>query len=183
MSLHLLPGFKQSPSNCGPVCLQMILEYYGASVSEAELAIAAKTTLERGTYDHDLLDAAKQYGLDGEWKDNATIDDLRAAVDAHVPSIVTWFSTNEVHYSIVIGADEENILLQDPDNGDRESFTHAEFMAVWFSFVGSNYRDDRTYTYPHDSSVFHVRRMLALKNKDVKKKRIPVPRALRRTGS
>lgn len=166
----------------------MILEYYGTRVSEEELAIAAKTTLERGTYDHDLLDAAKQYGLEGEWKDDATIEDLRAAVDRHIPVIVSWFSTNEVHYSIVVGADEENILLQDPDNGDRESFTHAEFMAVWFSFVGSNYRDDRTYTYPRDPSIFQVRRMLALTpvehaKKAGKKKGIRIPHMVRKARS
>jgi ABC-type bacteriocin/lantibiotic exporter with double-glycine peptidase domain len=136
MSLHLIPGFKQSPSFCGPACLKMILHYYGTEASEEEIGALAKTTLEDGTTNENLLLTAQHYGLDGAWKREGSINDLRAYVEKNTPVIVEWFSTNEVHFSIVVGADEDQIVLLDPEHGERESFSHVEFMSVWFSFSG-----------------------------------------------
>lgn len=137
MSLHLIPGFKQSPSYCGPACLKMILHYHGKEMTEEEIGIVAKTTREDGTTNENLLLAAQYYGLDGAWKQEGTIADLRAYAEKDIPVIVEWFSTNEVHYSIVVGADEDQVVLLDPEKGERESFTPFEFMSVWFSFSGA----------------------------------------------
>ncbi len=114
----------------------MILHYYGIDASEEDIGRVAKTTVEHGTTNDNLLIAARSYGLDGVWHKEATLADLCTHVAQNIPVIVEWFSTNQVHYSIVVGADEDQIVLLNPEHGEQESFTHEEFMSVWFSFSG-----------------------------------------------
>jgi ABC-type bacteriocin/lantibiotic exporter with double-glycine peptidase domain len=156
MPLHLIPGFKQSPSFCGPACLKMILHYYGTEASEEEIGAIAKTTFADGTTNENLLLTAQHYGLDGTWQQEGSLAGLRAYIEKNTPVIVEWFSTNEAHYSIVVGADEDQIVLLDPEHGERASFSHIEFMAVWFSFSGP---------YIQDTSGVRLRWMLPLTKK------------------
>lgn len=117
----------------------MVLSYYGINdISEEAIGIIAKTVphYSGGTTNENLLLAAKHYGLTGEWQTEKSLDDLRAYVEKNIPVIVEWFSVNEVHYAIVVGADEDQIILLDPENGEQESFSHEQFMSIWFSFSG-----------------------------------------------
>lgn len=142
MSLHLIPGFKQSPLHCGPACLKMILHYYGREVSEEEIAEIAKPTFECGTSTENLLLAAEAFGLAGEWHKGGTLEDLRAYTEKDIPVIVEWFSCDaspdpgEPHYSIIIGVSDTQIFILDPEDGQRYEMSHAKFMSVWFSFSG-----------------------------------------------
>ncbi len=142
MSLHFIPGFVQSPLYCGPACLKMILYYYGTEVSEDELGRVAKTTLEHGTTNENLLLAAQAYGLDGRWHEFGTLEELRGYTEKDIPIIVEWFSSGEgpepgePHFSIVIGVDETHVILLDPEDGKRYEFSQIKFMSVWFSFSG-----------------------------------------------
>lgn len=51
-----------------------------------------------------------------------------------MPVIVNWFSTNEGHYSVVVGVDDARVVLADPETGKRRSFDHETLMRVWFDF-------------------------------------------------
>lgn len=142
MSLHLIPGFVQSPSYCGPACLKMVLHYYGTEVSEDELGRVAKTTLEHGTTNENLLLAAQTYGLSGVWHEFGTLEELREYTEKNIPVIVEWFSSDEspdpgeTHFSIIIGVDDTRVILLDPEDGKRYELSYAKFMSVWFSFSG-----------------------------------------------
>lgn len=142
MSLHLIPGFKQSPFYCGPACLKMILHYYGREVSEEEIAQVAKPTFESGTSVENLLLAAEAFGLVGEWHEEGTIEELRTYAEKDIPVIVEWFSSGEgpepgePHYSIIVGVSDTHIFILDPEDGQRYEMSHLKFMSVWFSFSG-----------------------------------------------
>jgi ABC-type bacteriocin/lantibiotic exporter with double-glycine peptidase domain len=113
----------------------MVFGYYGTIVSEEELGRAAGTKIKFGTPPECLLRVANAYGFEGKWKKNATVCDLRAWFDKGVPVIVNWFSTDEGHYSPVIGVDDTHVTIMDPDTGKRRSFHHETFMRVWFDFT------------------------------------------------
>lgn len=159
MPLHLIPGFKQSPSFCGPASLQMILHHYGIEATEEDIGRVAKTTIEHGTTNENLLIAAQHYGLDGAWQHNGTVDMIRSFVEQDIPVIVEWFSSDEspdpgeVHYSIIVGVSDTHVFLLDPEDGEKHEISHIKFMSVWFSFSGP---------YPNDPTDVRIRWFLPL---------------------
>jgi len=112
----------------------MVLAHYAIHASEAEIRMHAQTTLEYGTAPEHLASAAERYGLVGEWERNATIEGLRGALENRIPVIVNWFSTDEGHYSVVVGVDETSVTLLDPEIGAHRTFDHETFMRAWFDF-------------------------------------------------
>jgi len=44
-----LKPFRETPGLCGPASLKMILDYYGVSVSEEDLAKVCGASKEKGT--------------------------------------------------------------------------------------------------------------------------------------
>lgn len=58
-----LKPFRQTPGYCGPASLKMVLDYYGFSMGEKELAELSDMTLEKGTSAEDLAKAAKRLGF------------------------------------------------------------------------------------------------------------------------
>ncbi|MGV8171126.1 MAG: cysteine peptidase family C39 domain-containing protein [Candidatus Woesearchaeota archaeon] len=126
--------FRQSPNYCGPACLKMVLEYYGIHKSEKELVKLTKCTKSRGTNAENIILAAKKSGLSGSIKDYSTFNDIISLLKKDIPVIVDWFSHDEGHYSVVVGLDENNIYLQDPELGHIRALTRKNFMTVWFDF-------------------------------------------------
>lgn len=54
-----VPHYYQSTSYwCGPACLQMLFDYYGENVSQAEIAKVANSNSSYGVYNSDLVRAA-----------------------------------------------------------------------------------------------------------------------------
>ena len=63
-----------------------------------------------------------------------------------IPVIVNWISRGRVdypesetpdgHYSVVVGLDQNNIYLQDPELGHLRTLSRYDFMWVWFDFAG-----------------------------------------------
>ncbi len=147
-------SYKQSPSFCGPACLKMVLEYYGIKKSEAELAKSAKTSLKFGTSAKNVLNVGKRLGLKGFIKDYADINGLKEFVlKKKVPVIVNWFSQDEGHYSVVVGIDEKNIHLMDPEFGKRRTMDLVTFKRVWFDFHPA---------FLHSQKDLVIRRMIVL---------------------
>src|SRR5262249_33582675 len=142
---HLeIPSFRQRPSFCGPASLKLVLSYFGIEKSERELGKLSGCTLTEGTPVNGLLRAARACGLRAYKKDLADFDDIRRLVnEERVPVIVDWFSTDEGHYSVVVGIDDENIHLQDPELGHKRSLRLETFRRVWFDFNGPYPRTPR----------------------------------------
>lgn len=131
---------------CGPASLKMVLAYYGVEKTEKELAQLCGTDPNLGTTDESIKRAAESLGLKVEIHNNSTFNDIQQWLDKKVPVIVNWFTRGRIdyddsevpdgHLSVVVGLDDENIYLQDPEIGALRKIARDDFMKVWFDFTG-----------------------------------------------
>ncbi len=132
-------------SMCGPASLKMVLDYYGVEKSEEELAKLCNTDPKLGTSAEQIKQVAENLGFTVEINNNSTLNDIEQWIDKKVPVIVNWFTRGRVdysesevpdgHLSVVVGLDEENIYLQDPEIGKLRTIFRDDFMRVWFDFT------------------------------------------------
>ncbi|MBI4138842.1 C39 family peptidase [Candidatus Uhrbacteria bacterium] len=144
MAITLNP-FRQSPGYCGPASLKILLEYYGKSFSEDELARICGSTQEKGTDHAELVAALETLGEKPVAKERATIEDVRSYIRKGTPVIVGWWSTDEDHYSVVYDMRDETISLMDPEvEGGSVVMPITDFEKVWHDFDGAqNIRVER----------------------------------------
>jgi len=150
--------FDQSRGYCGPASLKMVMKYFGDERTEEEIAKIAGATHQDGAPGENLVAAALALGYDAWLEDDATIEDLiRYVVEDELPVIVDWFSTNDGHYSVVVGIDEEKqeIKLQDPEIRRLRTMPLDEFENVWFDFDSEQ----------PEKGTFVVRRLIVMRPK------------------
>lgn len=129
--------FKQTADFCGPASLKMVLDYFGIQKSEKELVKLSGATKSGGVEGEGLLKATKKLGFRGFIKDFSEISDIKKYVlEKKIPVIVDWFSDDEGHYSVVVGIDNKNIYLQDPEFSKTRVLKLQTFKRVWFDFPG-----------------------------------------------
>lgn len=131
---------------CGPASLKMVLEYFGESYTEKEIAKRCHRDPDLGTSDSDLAKAAQAYGFEAIIKNNASFVDIERWLKKGVPVIVNWFTRGrsdygdsdvpDGHYSVVVGLNGKNIYLQDPEIGKIRKINRDDFLGVWFDFTG-----------------------------------------------
>lgn len=155
MKLIPIKSFQETLGGgyCGPASLKMVLEYFGESRSEEEIAQRCRRDSELGTNDAALAKAARSYGFDVVIKNNSNFTNLKQWLKKGVPVIVNWFTRgrsdygdSEVpdgHYSVVVGLDEKNIYLQDPEIGALRKIEREDFLRVWFDFTGRYIRPNQ----------------------------------------
>ena len=129
---------------CGPASLKIVLDYYGIQKSEKEIAERCGRDSELGTNDISIKRVAKSYGFNVEIKNKANFADIQEWLNKEVPVIVNWFTrgrkdynNSEVpdgHYSVVVGLNNKNIYLQDPEIGAMRTIKKDDFLRVWFDF-------------------------------------------------
>jgi len=149
MDTNLLPvkPFQETlhGSFCGPAVIKMVLDFYGIEKSEAEVAILSNKDDDLGISDEDIKRTLEGEGLKVEIKNFASFDDIQIALDKKAPVIVNWMTRGRAdydeddladgHYSVVVGLDEENIYLQDPEVGRLRKLLKEDFIRVWFDFT------------------------------------------------
>ena len=106
-----LKPFRETPGLCGPASLKMVMDYYGVSVSEAEIAKVAAATKAKGTSITGLIKAAKHIGFETFLKKNSSLKDLEYFVNKKIPVIVDWFAEDDGHYSVVVDIDKKNVEI------------------------------------------------------------------------
>lgn len=129
---------------CGPASLKIVLAYYGVEKDEEEIAVKCGCDAELGTNDEALKKVAESYGFKVTVQNEASFDDIQHWLDKKVPVIVNWFTRGrsdyddsvvaDGHYSVVVGLDENNICIQDPEIGKMRTLGRDDFMRVWFDF-------------------------------------------------
>ena len=137
MKLLKLKSFRQSPGLCGPASLKMVLEYYGIEKSEKELTRMCRATANSGVEAKPIVEVAKKLGLKAIIKDNSNLNDLKKLLAKKIPVIVDWFSTDDGHYSVVVGLDKKYIYLEDPELGRLNKIKREIFYRTWFDFTGN----------------------------------------------
>ncbi|MFH1078224.1 MAG: cysteine peptidase family C39 domain-containing protein [Patescibacteria group bacterium] len=139
MTITLNP-FRQSTGLCGPASLKILLDYYGKTYTEEELAKLCDATADRGTDHVNMVEAVRKLGNEAVAKENATFDDIREAVRMNIPVVVGWYSTfgdPDDHFSVVFAIDDTTISMMDPER-DEGSITMPveEFEKAWYDFDG-----------------------------------------------
>jgi len=133
---------------CGPASLKMVLNYFGLEKGEEEVAERCGRDVKLGTNDAALKKAAEEYGFHVEIQNEASFADIQAWLNKKVPVIVNWFTRGRAdyddshvpdgHYSVVVGLDDKNIYLQDPEIGNLRTISRDDFLRVWFDFSGDH---------------------------------------------
>lgn len=126
--------FRQSPGFCGPASLKMVADFYGMKKSEKTIGKLCHCTTKHGTTGPNLVRGARALGFSAQLVRHANFDDIRRFLKLGIPPIVDWFSTDDGHYSPVVGLDAQQIFLQDPELKRVRVMDRATFMRVWFDF-------------------------------------------------
>lgn len=129
-------GLYLQPENylCGPFSIRNLESYLGRPVSSTEeLVRIAGTTKEEGTENEGIRAMLTTRGFSiNEEKENASLKDLEAHLDAGRPLIVNYFNiVNGVgHYSLITEHDAEHVYLRDSALGFVR-FTKKSFGRYW----------------------------------------------------
>lgn len=143
-----VPDVRQSTNySCGSAAFQAVLNYWGGEdLREGVLTGKLNTTPQSGTSPDDIVRVAHEIGLEAEIKENLTLGDLEASIEADVPVIVPaqawrggstpWADDWEAgHYMVVIGLDEKNVYLEDPSMlGSKGYIPRQEFLERWHDY-------------------------------------------------
>lgn len=117
---------QKDPSECGPICLQMIAQYYGKTVDLVHLKDAANWTPNVGTSFLGLKKAAESIGLKSI---GAPMNYERLADDIPLPAIAHW---KDNHFVVVYQINAEQVWIADPDpTVGKTVLSKADFCAGW----------------------------------------------------
>jgi predicted double-glycine peptidase len=132
-----VPVVDQSPGLCGPSALKAVLAYWGIDTTEQKLAELAEVDPEVGATEIQLIKAAEALGFRTLHKFEATLDDLRQAIDLwKIPVLVDWFSVYDTHWSVVCAINEEYVYLMDPEKVMMRAVPIERWVKVWFTYPG-----------------------------------------------
>lgn len=106
--------------DCGAVCLQMLMRFYGCLVSIHELRERCFTN-ESGSSLYSISEAAESYGL----KSTGYQCDLNSFLnDAPLPALAHW---QQNHFVVVYKKNKKAVWVADPALG-KIKYSHSEFL-------------------------------------------------------
>jgi hypothetical protein len=145
--------YQEKTYYCGPACLEMVFDYYGEDVSQAEIAEVARTIGEPiySTFTDELRRATHFSNLSTSMGDelpdinitgytlrslgyaafetcSLSLEDLKHFIDEGKPLILLmWYSERHVygHYRVLIGYNATHFFLHDPWNKPQWGGTHG----------------------------------------------------------
>lgn len=132
--LLAVPFYKQDTTyTCGPVSLQMVLEFFGRRHSEKELSQLAKTE-HLGTAHGEMVRAVTALGLYCYVNSDAALEEVKYFLNLGQPVIVNFIepSSDEGHYAVAVGYDKRHLILHDPWNGPYFRLSFADFVRRWY---------------------------------------------------
>ncbi len=130
----VLNPFRQTPGLCGAASLKIILETFGISKTETELATMSGATPEMGVPATGIVAACSSLGFKATIIDHAELSDIEQNLQNKKPLMVQWWLHDDGHWSPVTRIDSENIYLQDPNLGSVRALTRETFYRNWFDF-------------------------------------------------
>lgn len=138
--LNLYYYKQRQDYTCGPVCLQMVFRYFGKFILRKKLIYLCRTTKKYGTSHAALIGAVKSLGFFTYIHKNCNLKHLQHYINLNLPIIINYIepSDNFGHYSVVIGFDKEDIILNDPWNGYKFRIDKDFFIKRWHNTHGSN---------------------------------------------
>jgi len=134
--------FKQElKASCVAAAARMVLDYHGIiGVSEAELRRILKTK-PKGTHliNFLFLKDEKRWNLDVELSQSTSAELFTTISTLQIPAIVfvdtayfPHWDESAAHVVLVVGYDEENVIINDPVTDEKEiSIPATKFFTAW----------------------------------------------------
>lgn len=139
--LYLPDVLQFSDYDCGSMCVQGILAYYGQDINEVKLLRKLKTKKSTGTGSNHIVEFFRNRDYKVE-SGVMSIEKLKNFINKKIPVIVlaqAWktedvdYSRSEAygHYMIAIGYDDKNIYFEDPAIFGKGFIPVNEFKKRW----------------------------------------------------
>lgn len=132
-----VPEGRLVSSCCGPASLRIAAENLGIPVNEREL-VNKLYDPEWGTDGEKMLEGVAMLGLQGAWVKDKDLSNLARMVKTGDYQVILSWMTGEDHkedghYSCLVDANEENIILADPEwIGSIKIMDRKRFEEVWW---------------------------------------------------
>jgi predicted double-glycine peptidase len=149
MILRVPSGKQQHDYDCGAKCLQLVMQYYNVAVPYPGLLSRVQDYKENGVSINKIKSLARSYGFKARSVINCRINALEQSINNQQPVIVliqAWAHKNLQpndwrnvgkgnrdygHYAIVMGFEDDFIILRDPNIPRRIRMSKEEFLARW----------------------------------------------------
>lgn len=151
--IFYIPDVLQySDFDCGDMCAQTVMAYYGTDINEIKLLKKLKTRKTDGTGAEHIVEFFKKEKFKVEAR-SMDIEDLIYFINKNIPVIIlaqAWKKSKVRyqrtkafgHYMVVIGYDDKNIYFEDPAIFGKGYIPIDEFEKRWHAFdkdVGKRY--------------------------------------------
>lgn len=139
--LYIPDVLQFSDYDCGDMCVQAILAYYGTDINEVKLLKKLKTRKSDGTDSEHMVEFFEKQKFKVESR-SMDIDDLKSFIKNKIPVIVlaqawkkskTRYQKTKAygHYMIVIGYDDNKLYFEDPAIFGKGYIPINEFIKRW----------------------------------------------------
>jgi ABC-type bacteriocin/lantibiotic exporter with double-glycine peptidase domain len=116
----------------------MVLRYYGIVTSERDLMHILHTNDDVGTRHEPIIETIRANGLYVYVNNGSTMEEVAYFIRLEYPVIVHFIepSLDEGHYAVVLGFRGDEIVFNDPWNGERFKMRIKDFSERWKSEDG-----------------------------------------------
>jgi ABC-type bacteriocin/lantibiotic exporter with double-glycine peptidase domain len=130
-----VPFIPQEESRCGPAALAMVLQYWGAKVSEDEVAQETFLPALRGALISDLRAFSERRGFRAT-SYSSSPDDLRFRISKNEPLILLLDlgrgSYQKPHYILAIGFHEgKGVLIAHSGRNENQVIPYDKLISQW----------------------------------------------------
>lgn len=131
--IEKVPFFIQEDYQCGPASLAGVLNFWGLSITPAEIAEEVFSSSARGALGIDLALYAQKKGFQSDFYRGNT-EDLRRQIDSGRPVIVLvdygFWVYEKGHFMVVVGYDDDGFIVN--TGASRMKFiANDDFTGPW----------------------------------------------------
>jgi predicted double-glycine peptidase len=150
-----MPFLIQDGNSCGTTTLAKIMSYLGVPMTQDDIDAVIRR-LNTFTAPDDMIEFARDHGLEAEGYNNGTWEEVKSMIDAGFPvqAMVNGddsvavnggsesFSVDGLHYIAITGygtdpaTGEEYVIYQDPNRGTEQRMSVADFEKMWSDVPG-----------------------------------------------
>jgi hypothetical protein len=152
-----MPFYVQRDNSCGTTTLAEIMSYLGVPMTQADVDNGIRR-LNTFTAPEDMINFAREHGLEAEGYNNGTWDQVKSMIDAGHPvqalvegddsvSVMNGtssgnFSVSGLHYIAITGygtdpaTGEQFVTYHDPNRSSEQRMSVSDFEKMWSGVPG-----------------------------------------------